>query len=128
MGVPVREAANRLGLRCRQGDDIGQALQQQFQLMSVQSLVALAAKVMTDILVEFLAQQPVLLLQTRILFAQAGVVGLQRGDTRTQFFHFLEQRGVGHASLTGIQTVVQTLSKNVSPPIPTGLFDCTSSP
>ena len=51
---------------------------------------------MTDILVELLPQQPVLGLQP-------GVLSLQRNDTRTQFFNFFEQRGVGHTSLTTVQ-------------------------
>jgi hypothetical protein len=59
---------------------------------------------MPDKTVEFLAQQTVLFSQTRILLSQTGVVGLQRSDTRTQLFDFLEQRGVGHATLTGKQT------------------------
>jgi hypothetical protein len=59
---------------------------------------------MTNILVDLLAQQSVLLSQTGILFAQADVAGLQRSDARTLLFDVLEQRGVGHATLTGIQT------------------------
>src|ERR1017187_10457880 len=64
-------------------------------------------------MVEFLAQQPVLL-------SQAGIVGLQRSDTRTQLFDFLEQRGVGHTTLTGIQTDCSNLQEKSSPSIPTG--------
>jgi hypothetical protein len=49
-----------LGLWRRQRDDVGQTLQQQFQLVFVQTFIALTAEVMADILIELLAQQPVL--------------------------------------------------------------------
>jgi len=41
---------------------------------------------MADIVVELLAQQPVL--------------GFQRDDTRTHLFQLFEQRGVGHVTMT----------------------------
>jgi hypothetical protein len=34
---------------------------------------------------------------------QTDVLRLQRGDTRTQFFNFFEQRGVGHTYLTAVK-------------------------
>jgi len=75
-------------------------LQQKFQLVFIQSLVALTTEVMTDILVELLAQQLVLVFQPDIFLRHPGVLRLQRGDTRTQFLKLFEQRRVGHASLT----------------------------
>jgi hypothetical protein len=51
-------------------------LQEQFQLMSVQPFVALAAEVMTNILVEFLAQQPVLLVQGMLSASNAATRAL----------------------------------------------------
>jgi hypothetical protein len=76
----------------------------QGRIQQVRRAPSAVYEVMTNVLVKFLAQQPVLLVQTRILFAQAGVLSLQRSDTRTQPCDFLEQRGVGHATLTGRQT------------------------
>ena len=79
---------------------VGQALKQKFQLVFVQTLVALTTKVMADILIELLAQQLVLAFQLEVFLRHSGVLRLQRGDTRTQFFELFEQHRVGHGSLT----------------------------
>ena len=56
----IARSGRGLRLGCRQRDDVWQTLQQQFELVLVQTFVALSAEVVTDILVELLAQQPVL--------------------------------------------------------------------
>ena len=72
------------------------------QLQFVQTFIALTAKVMTDILVEFLAQHPVLVLKPDIFLLDRGVLCFQRGDADTQFFNLLEQRSVVHVILTRV--------------------------
>jgi hypothetical protein len=65
-------------------------LQQKFQLVFIQSFVALTTEIMADILVELLAQQLVLGFQLEIFLRHPIVLRLQRGETRTQFFKLLE--------------------------------------
>ena len=77
----VASSRRGFGLWQWQRDDIGQTLQQQFQLVFVQTFIAPTTEVMADILIEFLTQQPVL--------------QFQRDDTRTQLIYLLKQRGVG---------------------------------
>jgi hypothetical protein len=93
----IARSGRGLGLGCWQRDDAGQALQQKFQLVFVQSFIALSAEVMADVVVELLTEQPVLGLQP-------GVIRLQRDDTRTQLIYLLKQRGVGVHQLGLIDT------------------------
>jgi hypothetical protein len=60
MGIAVACGGLGHGLRRWQCDDVGQTLQQQFELALVQTFIALTTEVMADILVELLPQQPVL--------------------------------------------------------------------
>ena len=114
-------SSNGLGLWRRQGDDVGQTLQQQPQLVFIQALVALAPEIMTDILVELLPQQPVLGLELSVLFPQEGVLRFQCGHACAQFFKLFEQRGIGHTSLTVVKlfcSINITVFSNFSPAIP----------
>jgi hypothetical protein len=87
----------------------------------IQTFIALTTKVMADILIKLLAQQPVLVLQP-------GVLRLQRGDTRTHLFILFEQRGVGRASLTRTKSVCSIVTKLFSQRRYQSFFDRTSSP
>jgi hypothetical protein len=69
----------------------------------VQTLIALATEVMTDIQVELLPQQPVLGLQLCVFFPQAAILCFQCGHACAQFLELFEQRGVGHTSLTTVK-------------------------
>jgi hypothetical protein len=96
---PTKEDSDDLAreLSLPAGQFGGQALQQQFQLVLVHPFVALTAEVMADILVELLAQQPVL--------------RLQRGDTRTHLVKLLEERGVRHLALTRTQNICSKMKQ-----------------
>ena len=74
---------HRFGGGRGQRDDVGQSLQQQFQLLRGERFVAPAAEVMPDIMLQLLPESLVLLLQP-------GVLRFQRGDAATQFFELLE--------------------------------------
>jgi hypothetical protein len=65
-------------------------LEQQFELVFVQTFVVLTTEVMADIVVKFLTEQTVL--------------SFQRDDTRTQLFNFFKQRSVGVHQLALIDT------------------------
>jgi len=62
-------------------------------LLFVQTFIALTAEVMADLLIQFLAQRP-------ILVFPSGVVRFQFGDAGTQFFKLLQQSGVWRVTLT----------------------------
>ena len=91
----ARKLRRRRCLDSGQLDQRRQALQQQLHLMFVQPFVALAPKVMANVMVQLLAQQPVLLLQLLLRNFQTAVLRLHSQQARAQLFELLpERRGV----------------------------------